>query len=328
MSKSKNKSSLTAKTFQNATGKIDYTLTDSGMFQIVMCSNNKTLTGLLCALLHLKPEEVKSVTILNPFEYGKVALDKTFILDVKIELNNAAFIDIELQVRNQDYWSDRSLSYLCRLFDQLDAGEPYSNVKPAYHIGILDFTLFPKYPEFYATNKMMNVKKHYIYNDKFTLNVLDLNQIELATDEDKQWKLDYWARLFKATTWEELKMLAQKDPIFQETGQIIFQKNQDKKAREWCEFLRQDAERVRLTDEYLLQKKLEELTKAIEEAKAELAEKESTITEKESVIAERESVIAEKESDLTEKESTIEQQQAQIEQLRAEIQKLKEAQKQ
>ena len=30
----------------------------------------------------------------------------------------------------------------------------------------------------------MNVKKHYIYNDNFTLNVLDLTQTELATDED------------------------------------------------------------------------------------------------------------------------------------------------
>ena len=70
----------------------------------------------------------------------------------------------------------------------------------AVRIGILDFTLFPEHPEFYATNKMMNVQKHYIYNDKFTLNVLDLNHTELATDEDKQWKLDYWARQFKAET--------------------------------------------------------------------------------------------------------------------------------
>ena len=66
----------------------------------------------------------------------------------------------------------------------------------------LDFSPFPGYPEFYAMNKMMNVKKHYIYNDNFTLNVLDLSQIELATDEDKAYKMDYWAKLFKAKTWE------------------------------------------------------------------------------------------------------------------------------
>ncbi len=85
----------------------------------------------------------------------------------------------------------------------LKKGGQYKQVMPAYHIGIVDFSPFPDYPEFYATHKMMNVKKHYIYNDKFTLNVLDLNQIELATDEDKAYQIDYWARLFKAKTWED-----------------------------------------------------------------------------------------------------------------------------
>jgi hypothetical protein len=33
--------------------------------------------------------------------------------------------------------------------------------------------------------------------------VLDLRQIDMATDEDKAYKLDYWARLFKARTWED-----------------------------------------------------------------------------------------------------------------------------
>ncbi len=73
------------------------------------------------------------------------------------------------------------------------------------------------------------------YNDKFTLNVLDLNQIELATEEDRQWKLDYWARLLKTRTWEELKMLSQQDEIFQETCETVFRLNQDDEVRYWCE---------------------------------------------------------------------------------------------
>jgi len=45
----------------------------------------------------------------------------------------------------------------------------------------------------------------------FLLCVLSLNQIKLATDEDKKWHINEWARLFKATTWEKLKMIAEKD---------------------------------------------------------------------------------------------------------------------
>lgn len=49
----------------------------------------------------------------------------------------------------------------------------------------------------------MNVKTGKIYNDKFVLNVLSLNRIELATEKDGEWGLDRWAALFKAKTWEE-----------------------------------------------------------------------------------------------------------------------------
>ena len=175
------------KTLKNAVGKIDYTLMNDCMFHSVMTKNGNVLKGLLCALLHLKPDEVQSITILNPIELGDDIRSKSFILDIKLLLNDTKIINIELQVRPQYYWNDRSLIYLCRLFDNLQKGEPYSDVMPAYHISLLDFTPFPEHPAFYATNKMMNVQKHYIYNDKFTLNVLDLNQIERATDEDKQW---------------------------------------------------------------------------------------------------------------------------------------------
>ena len=40
--------------------------------------------------------------------------------------------------------------------------------------------------------------------------MLDLNQIHLATEEDKVYRIGYWAKLFKAKTWEDLNMLAQK----------------------------------------------------------------------------------------------------------------------
>ena len=269
-------------TLKNATGKIDYTLLNDCMFHTVMQRNGKVLKGLVCALLHLEPDSVQSVTLLNPIEFGDRMRDKNFILDVKVLLNNEAVMNIELQVRAQQFWGDRSPSYLCRIFNNLDHGDDYSDVMPAYHIGILDFTPFPDYPEFYATNKMMNVKKHYIYNDKFTLNVLDLNQIELATDEDRRWKLDYWARLFKTGTWEGLKMLAQQNDIFQETCETIFRLNQDDEVRHWCEAC-EEADRVARTIESLHKKELAKMSAVIAQQKA---ENEQLNTEKENALAE------------------------------------------
>lgn len=273
------------KTFKDATGKIDYTLMNDCMFHIVMQSNEKVLKGLVCALLHLKPDDVKAATILNPLELSEEIRNKDFILDIKVLLNSKTIINIELQVRAQGFWNDRSLAYLCRIFDNLEKGENYFDIRPAYHIGILDFTPFPEHPEFYATNKIMNVQNHYIYNDKFSLNVLDLNQIHLATDEDKQWKLDYWARLFKSTTWEELKMLAQQNDIFMETCETIFQKNQDRNARYWCE-AREEAERIARSVEREHQRERQQDLEA-------LAEMHNTIQEQSNALAEKDNALAE-----------------------------------
>lgn len=265
------------KTLKNAAGKIDYTLLNDCMFHAVMQRNRKVLKGLVCALLHLEPDEVQSITLLNPIEFSDRMRDKNFVLDIKVMLNDTAIINIELQVRTQQFWDDRSLSYLCRIFSNLEKGEDYSDVRPAYHIGILDFTPFPDYPEFYAANKMMNIKKHYIYNDKFTLNVLDLNQIKLATEEDRRWKLDYWARLFRASTWEGLKMLAQQDDVFQETCETMFRLNHDDEVRYWCEAC-EEADRVARTIE--------------SNYKKDLAVKHAIIAEKDNVIAEKDAQIA------------------------------------
>ena len=71
------------------------------------------------------------------------------------------------------------------------------------YFSFLYFYIFEESPEFYAAYKLINVKNHDIYNDNFTLNVLDLNQIHLATEKDKASKIDYWAKLFKAKTWED-----------------------------------------------------------------------------------------------------------------------------
>lgn len=39
--------------------------------------------------------------------------------------------------------------------------------------------------------KGINMKNHLLYSSKFTLSVVNLNQIEVATEEDKKHKIDY-----------------------------------------------------------------------------------------------------------------------------------------
>ena len=218
----KNKTTLPSGDFASATGNIEYGFTNDYMFRAVLQKNKKVLKELICALLHLKHDEVSSVEITNPIILGETITDKDFMLDIHVSLNNNTNINLEMQVQNLGNWTERSLSYLCRNFDTLNSGDDYKEATPAIHIGFLDFTLFPEVPEFYATYRMMNVKNHHLYSSKFTLSVIDLTKTNLATDEDRAWGIDHWARLFKATTWEEIKMIAKNNETLQEASETLY----------------------------------------------------------------------------------------------------------
>ena len=228
--------------FMEATGVIEFNMTNNYMFRYVLQKNEKVLRGLTCSLLHLKPEQIKSIEITNPINLSGDITGKEFILDINVMLNDDTLINLEMQVANEHNWPERSLMYLCRAFDQLYRGQKYEDALPVYHIGFLDFTLFPKYPEFYATYMLLNIKNHSLYSSKFSLSVVDLTQTELATEEDKAHRIDYWARLFKAKTWEELKMLAKENEYLNEAADSIYKANAEEIVRQQC-LAREDAER-------------------------------------------------------------------------------------
>jgi len=222
-------------TKKQLSGKLRYTLTNDYLFHIVFQRNTKVLKGLLCSLLHLAENEIVDIYLENPIDPGEKVDDKAVILDLLITLNNNCKINIEMQLINRNDWPERSLVYLCRSFNNLTTGQDYIEVMPTIHIGILDFTLFPKYPEFYARYAMKNIKNENIYSDKLMLNVLDLTQIHLATDEDIQSGLAHWARLFKTETWEDLQMLASEYRDFEDIPDTMQKALEDKKIRLQCE---------------------------------------------------------------------------------------------
>ena len=282
--------------FEDATGTIDYTLTNDYMFRAILQSNEKVLRGLIGSLLHLKQEEIQSVEIKNPIELGKAINDKNFIMDIRVLLNNNAIINLEMQVSNHGDWTDRALSYLCRAFDNLQKGKEYEQVLPAIHIGILDFILFPDAPEFYATNKLMNVRSHKVFNDKFVLNVLSLKQIELATEEDIFWELDKWAALFSAKTWRDIKMIAKNNEVFTSASETLYQFNSDDMIREQC-LARLDYER----HERYVKNKLAEQEQALKECRDTISEQADTISEQADTIKEQAELIKTLQEQLAEK---------------------------
>ena len=144
---------------------------------------------------------------------------------------------------------------------------------------------------------MQNIKTHKIYSSKFVLKVVELNQTKLATEEDKMYKIDQWARLFKATTWEDLRMCASNDAAMESAVNMMYEYNAEEAVRDMCR-AREEA--------IAYERYAEERIKQLE------AEQEVYITELEFKDAE----IKTKEIELKSKDARIEELLMEIESLR------------
>ena len=225
--------------YASLTGPVEYHLTNDYMFRAVMQKNENVLKHLLCALLRVSPESVKKLEIMNPIILGAEIDSKTCILDIRLLLNNNHYYNIEMQVSKQKYWKERSLTYLCRNYDNLESGQEYDEVIPAMQISILDFDLFENIEElssrYYLINE--NPEYHNRYTDGFGIITLNLPQIHnkkvIAAEQDTE--LYQWARFFKAESWEEMRMLAQNNEAMSECVNTMAQLSEDEKIRMQCE---------------------------------------------------------------------------------------------
>ncbi len=272
-----NQNNATHYKYLNATGHLDYNMTNDYMFRMVLQRDKATLSALICSVLGLENDEVLDVQIENTIEPGSAIDNKEYQLDILVTLNNHAYINLEMQVINYNNWPERSLSYLCRRFDNVTRGKDYSTVKPVYHIGFLDFTLFEDHPEFFAKYQLRNAADNYLYTAKFNLFVIELNHTDMARLEDKKQKVDTWAKLFKANTWEEIKMITKENPSMNSTAETIFLSNSDYAIREQCR-VRED----NIAHEKYQKECLEKLTKENEN----LTKKNSSLTKKNDLLVE------------------------------------------
>lgn len=239
-------------------GPIRFRMTNAYLFVAVLQKNREALCCFIAALLHLKRGEIHSLEILNPIILGQDIGKKDCVLDLLVLLNDETKVNLEIQVENEGNWDDRGIYYLSQNLCDLKSGDDYAALKRMVQIGILDFNFPAGNREFYQEYVMMNKKTHRIFSDKMSINVLCLNQLENASQEDRESGLYEWAKVFKATTWEELKVLSEKNKVIQETIVTMAELTDDEKIRQQC-LRREKYERDRIqAHNYGIQQGLEQ----------------------------------------------------------------------
>ncbi len=127
------------------------------------------------------------------------------ILDIQLELNNDAKINIEIQLKQKYNWKKRSVFYLAKMFTaDLRRGEDYEKAKRCVVITILDFELEDCVSTDYHNIYMLRDQNGNLYTDVLELHTIDLKK---KPHKEQPCPLDEWHCLFNAETEEDLDMI-------------------------------------------------------------------------------------------------------------------------
>lgn len=295
-------------------GALPFRMTSDILFKIMMQEDTEVLKAIVCSYLDLDTEDIRDIVISNPISLNDDIQGKEMILDIRAMMNDDTIINLEMQVINYQDWPERSLSYLCRCFDNLQKGQGYLQVKGAVHIGFLDYTLFQQNPEFYSTYRLINERTGQLYSSKFRISVVDLTLIKLATEDDKKYHRDLWASFFKAKEWGELMELAKQDQNIQKAVVTLKKLTEDEKFKLQYE-AREDRIRQELDMKYYYETKFAEMDKKHEEDSKYIAEQAKELAEQAKELAEQAKELAEqKKENLEQAKKLAEQDQRIVEQ--------------
>ena len=297
--------------YKDATGEIKYTLRSDIVFHYALQKSEKALLGLVCALRGIKTETVKSIKVENPIDLNNIG--KETVMDLKLTLNSGVIMNIELQMYMDNLWGQRSILYVCRAFDCIKEGDDYSKLKETVLYCITDQDLIlGAEQEFYAGYKLLNVKNHKPYSDMIGINVLNLKYIDLATQEDIDDGLVYWAKLFLADTWEELQSLIGDHVDIEEVADLILELNTDNQAKEILEGQRKYREQLatqyavgRMDEREACKEEIEKLQDEVDKKDAELDTANATISDLNATITSKDGTIKEKDIEITDLQALV-----------------------
>lgn len=262
------------KSWREKSGPLGFRMCNDYLFRMLLQQDQSTLKAIIASFMHVDVSEVKETRVLNPIMPGESVDDKEISLDISVIINSRKPVNIEMQTYRRDGWIERSIFYTCRGFDSLDHGDLYADDPGFWHISFCDFCIFKDHPSFYRSFVLTsNDEERIVYSDKLMISNVDLTNIELATEDDIRYGLADWARLFKAKSWEELKMLAEKNQTIEQAIVSAWQMTEDERIREQMR-RREEGERMwnaitRRADE--AEKRADEAERKVRELQEKLA---------------------------------------------------------
>ncbi|GAA0793228.1 hypothetical protein GCM10008910_07830 [Faecalicatena orotica] len=195
-----------------------------------LMQNPKVRKGFISALLNLPPEDVEDTVLLPTLLSRDSADDKLGIMDVRVLLRDGTQMNMEMQVKYFEYWDERALFYLSKMFDsQIRKGESYEKLQKCIHVSILDFIHFPNDNKCYRRIHFRDDQTSQLYSDKMELQILELKKLppEVKTGED----VLAWMKFFSSKSKEEFQNMAKTNEYLDEAYNTLLNLSADEKKR-------------------------------------------------------------------------------------------------
>ena len=208
--------------------------------------NQHILQAFLSDILEIPYESINNIIVLNSEIMPENIIEKYSRMDIKMTVDGNRLINVEMQIKDEGDYKDRSLYYLSKLYSgQLKSGEVYGSLNQCISINIINFNLFDC-EEYHSSFSMREDSRNEQLTDKFTAHYFELKKI--GKNFDKNNKQELWLRLINAETEDELDMLQQTGvKSIQDAVVVLHKMSADEKTRELAE-MREKALHIEATE--------------------------------------------------------------------------------
>ncbi|MDE5769131.1 MAG: Rpn family recombination-promoting nuclease/putative transposase [Oscillospiraceae bacterium] len=192
--------------------------------------NDEIIKAFIEDLLEMKRGTIEEIIIEN-VELPPGELDKKFSrLDLKMKVNNQT-VNIELQVKPENDFGDRTLFYWAKIFtEELGSGEEYGDLRKTICINIINFNPF-SCKEYHSHFQVLEKNRHEVLSDKFDIHFFELRKIKKAPQNKP---MEDWLNLINAETEGELMDIETTTQIQEVKSAIVVLRelNADDKVRQ------------------------------------------------------------------------------------------------
>lgn len=150
---------------------------DLAFKKIFGVEENKDLLISLINSIVSNEDQVKEITLLNPYNPKNFYGDRLSILDIKAKGHDGKRFNIEIQISDSADYDKRALYYWAKLYtEQLAEGDAYSDLSKAIGIHILNFLSIPESDKYHNIFHIKEKDNGIKYFDNLELHTIELNK--------------------------------------------------------------------------------------------------------------------------------------------------------